>query len=95
MKKISTSKKKTAKLNAEIQQLEAQIAESNKKLSALKEAKTEAENTEIISIVRGADLSVEDVAELISDLTAVKKVPQQSEKQTVADENLKGEEIAI
>ncbi|MCM1529760.1 MAG: DUF4315 family protein [Alistipes sp.] len=94
MKKISTAKKKTAKLNAEIQQLEAQIADSNKRLSALKEAKTEAENTEIISIIRGADLSVDDIAELISDLTAVKKTPQQSEKQA-ADTDLKGEEIAI
>lgn len=95
MKKISIAKKKTAKLNAEIQQLEAQIAKDNKKLSALKEAKTEAENTEIISLVRGADLSVEDITELISDLTTVKKAPQQSEKQTAAAADLKGEEIAI
>lgn len=95
MKKISTAKKKTAKLNAEIQQLEAQIAKDNKKLSSLKEAKTEAENTEIISLVRGADLSVDDIAELISDFTSVKKSPLKPEKPTVANTDLKGEEIAI
>ncbi len=95
MKKISSAMKKTAKLNAEIQQLEAHIADSNKKLSALKEAKAEAENTEIISIVRGADLSVEDIAELISDFTAVKKSPQKPEKQAAMDTDLKGEKIDI
>lgn len=80
MKKSSPARKKVNKLSAEIQQLEEHIAESNKKLADLKEAKIEAENTEIISIVRGADLSVEDIQELISDLTTVKKIPSELPK---------------
>lgn len=75
MKNNSPTRKKVDKLSAEIQQIEAQIAEKRTKLAALKEAKTEAENSEIISIIRNADLSVSDVEELISDLTNVKKVP--------------------
>ena len=60
MKSTSPTRKKVDKLSAEIQQLEAQIAEKKEKLASLKEAKLEAENTEIISIIRNADLSVED-----------------------------------
>ena len=73
MKSTSPTRKKVDKLSAEIQQLEAQIAEKKEKLASLKEAKLEAENTEIISIIRNADLSVEDIQEMISDLTSVKK----------------------
>lgn len=96
MKNFSTARKKTAKITAEIQQLEAQIADSNKKLASLKEAKIEAENTEIISLVRGADLSVEEIQELISDFTTVKKSSlSPSKEQPTAANDLKGEEIAI
>ena len=49
MKSTSPTRKKVDKLSAEIQQLEAQIAEKKEKLASLKEAKLEAENTEIIS----------------------------------------------
>ena len=52
MKSTSPTRKKVDKLSAEIQQLEAQIAEKKEKLASLKEAKLEAENTEIISIIR-------------------------------------------
>lgn len=61
------------KLSAEISQLEKSIAESQEKLTALRKEKTEVENTEIVSLIRKADLSVDDIAELISDLKTVKK----------------------
>lgn len=94
MKKSSPARKKVNKLSAEIQQLEEHIAESNKKLSDLKKAKLEAENTEIISIVRDADLSVEDIQELISDLTTVKKPSLESAKSQSMTE-MKGAEATI
>lgn len=94
MKKSSPARKKVNKLSAEIQQLEEHIAESNKKLSDLKEAKIEAENTEIISIIRGADLTVEDIQELISDLTTVKKTPSELIKPQPTTE-MKGAEATI
>lgn len=61
------------KLSAEISQLEKSIAESQEKLTALRKEKTEVENTEIVSLIRKADLSVDDIADLISDLKTVKK----------------------
>lgn len=70
---MKSSQKKMLKLSAEISQLEKSIAESQEKLTALRKEKTEIENTEIVSLIRKADLSVDDIAELISDLKTVKK----------------------
>lgn len=70
---MKSSQKKMLKLSAEISQLEKSIAESQEKLTALRKEKTEVENTEIVSLIRKADLSVDDIAELISDLKTVKK----------------------
>lgn len=70
---MKSTQKKMSKLSAEILQLEKSIAESQEKLAALRKEKTEIENTEIVSLIRKADLSVDDIAELISDLKAVKK----------------------
>lgn len=70
---MKSTQKKMSRLSAEISQLEKSIAESQEKLTALRKEKTEIENTEIVSLIRKADLSVDDIAELISDLKAVKK----------------------
>ena len=66
---MKSTQKKMSRLSAEISQLEKSIAESQEKLKE----KTEVENTEIVSLIRKADLSVDDIAELISDLKTVKK----------------------
>ena len=70
---MRTTQKKMSRITAEILQLKKSIAESQEKLAALKKEKIEIENTEIVSLIRKADLSVDDIAELISDLTTVKK----------------------
>lgn len=70
---MKSTQKKMSRLSAEISQLEKSIAESQEKLTALRKEKTEVENTEIVSLIRKADLSVDDIAELISDLKTVKK----------------------
>lgn len=94
MKNNSPARRKITKISTEIEQLEKTIAESKKKLAELKEAKTEAENSEIISIIRNADLSVDDIADMISELTSVKQTAISSVK-TVEDNsmNMKGTEI--
>ena len=89
------TQKKMSRICSEIAQLEKSIAESQEKLTALRKEKTEIENTEIISLIRKADLSVDDVAELISDLTTVKKTNVSTisspTAETVAENNtLKG-----
>lgn len=70
---MKSTQKKMSKLSAEILQLEKSMAEIQEKLTALKKEKTEVENTEIVSLIRKANLSVDDIAELISDLKTVKK----------------------
>lgn len=67
MKKKVSYQEKVNKISADIIQLEKEITERQKRLSVLKESKTEAENSEIISIIRNADLSVDDIAELVSE----------------------------
>lgn len=94
MKNNSPARKKVDKLSAEIQQLEAQIAEKKEKLASLKEAKLDAENTEIISLIRNADLSIDDIQELLSDLNAVKKAPSDMDKSQPMSE-IKGDEKII
>ena len=58
----SKNTKKIEKLNSDIVQVEAEIAEKQKKLEEMKKERTELENVEIVSLVRGASLSVDDVA---------------------------------
>lgn len=84
--KNSPTRKKIAKITAEIEQIEKNIAESNKKLAELRKAKLEAENAEIISLVRGSTLSVDDIAELIADFANNTKTNTSvSEKSTNTD----------
>ena len=71
--KNMTFQKKMDKLVSDIRQLEKTIAENQKKLSDLKEAKIEAENAEIISLIRNAELSVDDISDIISHFKAVTK----------------------
>lgn len=92
---MKSIQKKMSKLSAEISQLEKSIAESQEKLTALRKAKTEIENTEIVSLIRKADLSVDDIAKLISNLKAVKKSNtttsgMQTAEAVVLDNVLKG-----
>lgn len=84
----SKNTKKIEKLNSDIVQIEAEIAEKQKKLEEMKKERTELENVEIVSLVRGASLSVDDVAEIISGYSpVVKKGFDKPEQQ-----NMKGNE---
>ncbi|UKI17056.1 MAG: DUF4315 family protein [Ruminococcus sp.] len=89
-----TRKKRSISFLLKYSSLKLRLRKKKEKLASLKEAKLEAENTEIISIIRNADLSVEDIQEMISDLTSVKKSPSDMAKsQPMSD--LKGEEKII
>lgn len=82
MASIST-KRKISKLTDDIAALEKTIKENTRKLAELKEEKTETENTEIISIIRKAGLSIEDIEELIDGgITQVQAVPKPPEENT-------------
>lgn len=74
-------KKKISKLADDIAALEKTIKDNTRKLAELKEEKLAAENTEIITIIRKAGLSVEDIEDLIgSGVTQVQTVPKSQEE---------------
>ena len=52
---------KSAKIEAEIEKVKAKIAEQQARLKELEKNKLEAENTEIVDIVRGMSVSLEEL----------------------------------
>lgn len=87
--KSSPLRNKIRKLTEDIEKTERIIDENKKKLTELKNAKTEAENAEIISIVRNAELSADDIAELISGFVSETK-PVPKEEKAESPSELKG-----
>lgn len=61
---------KSAKIEAEIEKVKAKIAEQQTRLRELEQKKVEAENTEIVDMVRGMSVSLNDLPML---LQAIKK----------------------
>ena len=53
---------KSAKIEAEIEKVKAKIAEQQARLKELEQRKIEAENSEIVEMVRGMDISLADLA---------------------------------
>ena len=78
---------KTAKLEAEISALKEKISEFQTKLKELENKKTAVENTEIIEIVRGMSIPIDELA---SFLKQAKGVTNRSGKKP---EQIKQEEI--
>ena len=52
---------KSAKIEAEIEKVKAKIAEQQTRLKDLEQKKLEAENSEIVDIVRGMSISLEEL----------------------------------
>ena len=52
---------KSAKIEAEIEKVKAKIAEQQTRLKELEQKKLEAENSEIVDIVRGMSISLEEL----------------------------------
>ena len=52
---------KSAKIEAEIEKVKAKIAEQQARLKELEQKKHEAENSEIVDIVRGMSVSLEEL----------------------------------
>ena len=61
---------KSAKIEAEIEKVKAKIVEQQTRLRELEQKKVEAENTEIVDMVRGMSVSLTDLPML---LQAIKK----------------------
>ena len=52
---------KSAKIEAEIEKVKAKISEQQARLKELEQKKVEAENSEIVDIVRGLSISLEEL----------------------------------
>ena len=81
---------KIEKLEKEIEKTKTKIAEMQAKLHKLEEQKTELENTEIVGMVRGLDVSPEELATLIQAIRSGKAggspVALSEEKEDLDDE---------
>ena len=59
---------KSAKIEAEIEKVKAKIAEQQTKLKELEQRKVEAENSEIVEIVRGMSVSLSELPLVLQQL---------------------------
>ena len=59
---------KSAKIEAEIEKVKAKIAEQQNKLKELEQRKIEAENSEIVDMVRGMSVSLGELPLLLEKL---------------------------
>ena len=59
---------KSAKIEAEIEKVKAKIAEQQARLKELEQKKLEAENSEIVEIVRGMSVSLTDLPVLLQTI---------------------------
>lgn len=59
---------KSAKIEAEIEKVKAKIAEQRARLKELEQKKLEAENSEIVDIVRGLSISLEELPLVLQQL---------------------------
>ena len=59
---------KSAKIEAEIEKVKAKIAEQQARLKELEQKKLEAENSEIVEIVRGMSISLADLPLVLQKL---------------------------
>ena len=67
---------KSAKIQAEIEKVKAKIAEQQTRLKELEQKKLEAENSEIVDIVRGMSVSLEELPLVLQQLRAGKTLGQ-------------------
>ena len=76
---------KSAKIQAEIDKVKAKISEFQAKLRDLERNKTEAENCEIVDIVRGMSVPLEELPLLLQKLRVGETLGQNVPKSTQAE----------
>lgn len=80
---------KSAKIEAEIEKVKAKIAEQQARLKELEQKKLEAENSEIVDIVRGMSISLAELPLVLQRLRAGETLGQnvpKSETEEVSGE---------
>ncbi len=87
---------KSQKIQAEIDKVKAKISEQQARLKELEKNKQEAENSEIVDIVRGMSISLEElplVLQRLRDGTSGQSVQKSgtAERRKIEDETLSGD----
>ena len=76
---------KSAKIEAEIEKVKGKIAEQQARLKELEQKKLEAENSEIVEIVRGMSVSLTDLPVLLQTIKSGgvlgQNVPKSADKE--------------
>ena len=77
---------KSAKIEAEIEKTKAKITEQQNRLKELEQRKVEAENSEIVEIVRGMSVSLSELPLVLQRLRAGETLGQSVPKTEEVDE---------
>ncbi len=77
---------KSAKIEAEIEKTKAKITEQQNRLKELEQRKVEAENSEIVEIVRGMSVSLSELPLVLQRLRAGESLGQVVPKSEEVDE---------
>ena len=76
---------KSAKIEAEIEKVKAKITEQHTRLKELEQKKLEAENSEIVDIVRGMSISLAELPLVLQRLRAGETLGQNVPKSEEVD----------
>lgn len=79
---------KSAKIQAEMEKVKAKIAEQQTRLKELEQKHREAENEEIVDIVRGMSISLSDLPAVLQAMkngTLGQSVPKAPEKEEITE----------
>ena len=77
---------KSAKIQAEIEKVKAKISEQQARLKELEKKKMEAENTEIVDIVRGLSISLDELPVLLQAIRSGTSLGQSVPKEAGPDD---------
>ena len=77
---------KSAKIQTEIEKVKAKITEQQARLKELEQKKLEAENTEIVDIVRGLSISLDELPVLLQAIRSGTSLGQSVPKEAGPDD---------
>ena len=77
---------KSAKIQTEIEKVKAKITEQQARLKELEQKKMEAENTEIVDIVRGLSISLDELPVLLQAIRSGTSLGQSVPKEAGPDD---------
>lgn len=85
---------KSAKIQGDIDKLKAKIAEQQARLKELEQNKREAENSEIVDVVRGMSIPLDELAVLLQSLkggASGQSVPKSGKRAAAKPEDVAGD----